>query len=200
MGKHMNLKWMRTYLNIWRIVPVYFFSQHCKHTEKINADLAIWIRDREPIDCESHMLALGYYLTNYKELRNIVLNRLRRNLGKYIIARILFPPMDTLYIHTPSENIGGVFIRHGFATIIVADEIGENCCVFQQVTVGYNKGEKPRIGNDVTVYAGAIIAGGIEIKNGAAIGAGAVVMHDVSSGDVVVGCPARSIRNKKIQD
>lgn len=91
--------------------------------------------------------------------------------------------------------MGGFFIRHGFATIVVADEIGKNCCIYQQVTIGYNKDEKPKIGNDVTVYAGAIVVGGIEIGDNAAIGAGAVVTNNVNSDDIVVGCPARRIRS-----
>lgn len=192
----MNYKWMRTYLNLWRIAPTYLFSLRCKYSKKIEQDLDAWIKDREPIVCDSKFMAYGYYMVNYKELRNIVLNRFHHNPAMYCITKILFPPMETLYIHTSPEKIGGgFFIRHGFATIVVADEIGENCCIYQQVTIGYNKDGKPKIGNNVTVYAGAIVVGGIEIGDNAAIGAGAVVTNNVNSNDVVVGCPARRIRN-----
>ena len=57
----------------------------------------------------------------------------------------------SMYIETP-EIGGGLFIQHGFATMIAAKSIGENCWINQQVTVGY-KGSKipPVIGNNVTI-------------------------------------------------
>ena len=87
------------------------------------------------------------------------------------------------------------FIQHGFATMISAKEIGENCWINQQVTVGY-KGSKipPVIGNNVTITCGAKVLGNIHIGDGAVIGANAVVIRDVEEGAVMAGVPARRIR------
>lgn len=50
------------------------------------------------------------------------------------------------------------------------------------------------IGNDVWVGCNAVVMGGVEVGDGAVIGAGAVVTKDVLPYSVVVGVPARHIR------
>jgi serine O-acetyltransferase len=45
--------------------------------------------------------------------------------------------MNTLFIYT--KDIGpGLYIQHGFATIISAKSIGKDCWINQQVTIGYS--------------------------------------------------------------
>jgi serine O-acetyltransferase len=102
-------------------------------------------------------------------------------------------PLESLYIVTPS--IGpGLFIQHGFSTIIAAKSLGENCWVNQQVTIGFSSVDDcPTLGNNVSVKAGAIVIGDITIGDGAVVGAGAVVVKDVPPGSTVVGVPARPI-------
>jgi len=52
--------------------------------------------------------------------------------------------------------------------------------------------------NFATVYTGAVVIPGIRIGEGAVVGAGAVVITDVPPGAVVVGNPARIIREKTL--
>lgn len=63
--------------------------------------------------------------------------------------------MDTLYINT--RNIGHrLYIQHGFATVISAKSVGDDCWINQQVTIGYTFDSEPVvIGNGVRVSAGA---------------------------------------------
>lgn len=49
------------------------------------------------------------------------------------------------------------------------------------------------IGNDVWIGSNAIVLAGVEIGDGAAVGAGAVVTKDVAPFAIVAGCPARPI-------
>ena len=118
-------------------------------------------------------------LIDKKEFRNLVIYRLRS--GGYIgsiIFRFLFPPMDTLFI--TCSNIGkGLYIQHGFATIISAKSIGENCIINQQVTIGYEGDKNPTIGNNVHICAGAIVIGDCHIGDNSVVGAGAVVVKDI---------------------
>jgi serine O-acetyltransferase len=105
------------------------------------------------------------------------------------------PPLSTLYICTKSENFGaGTFIQHGFATVITAERIGENCWINQQVTIGFNDSRKygygkPTIGNNVRVSAGAKVCGKIKVGDGSTIGVNAVVVKDVPEKSVVVPSP-----------
>ena len=52
------------------------------------------------------------------------------------------------------------------------------------------------IGNNVSIGSNATILGGITIGDGAFIGAGSVVTKDVPVGKIVVGNPAKIIKNK----
>lgn len=47
---------------------------------------------------------------NIIEFRNAMLNRLHRNKMSYVISRILFKPLESLYINMPPEKIGGGYI------------------------------------------------------------------------------------------
>lgn len=51
------------------------------------------------------------------------------------------------------------------------------------------------IGDDVTVFANAVISCGVRIGNGAVVGAGSVVLADVPAGGMVGGSPARILRD-----
>lgn len=81
----------------------------------------------------------------------------------------------------------------------MAKSIGENCWINQQVTIGYRGSEAPFIGDNVTIYAGAIIYGACHLEDGAVIGAGAVVINDVPGDAIAVGVPAVNKKKKEQQ-
>jgi acetyltransferase-like isoleucine patch superfamily enzyme len=58
------------------------------------------------------------------------------------------------------------------------------------------EGDAVHIGRDVWVGGGAIILSGVRIGEGALIGAGSVVTHDVAAYSVVAGSPAREVRRR----
>lgn len=53
--------------------------------------------------------------------------------------------------------------------------------------------EPTKVRRRAAIGTGAVIMGGIDIGEGALIGAGAVVTHDVPAGAVVAGVPARAL-------
>ena len=73
-----------------------------------------------------------------------------------------------------------------------AAQIGVNCLIFQQVTIG-TRGRfgPPVIEGHVDIGAGAKILGLVHIGAHARIGANAVVDADVPSGAMAVGIPAK---------
>lgn len=144
----------------------------------------------------SDAIALAQLLWDKKEFRNLFIYRnSHRRIYRYWIA-FWYRPMDTLFIETP-EIGGGLFIQHGFATMIAAKSIGENCWINQQVTIGYNNRGCPTIGNDVMVTCGAKVLGDVTVGDGAVIGANAVVVKDVEPGAVMGGVPAKVIRKRE---
>ena len=89
---------------------------------------------------------------------------------------------------------GGLLLPHPNGIVIHPDvEIGPNCLIFQQVTLGSSHEGVPRIAGHVDIGAGAKLLGGITVGNHAQVGANAVVLHDVPAGATVVGIPGRII-------
>lgn len=137
-------------------------------------------------------------IVKYPEFRTLFCYRVakERRFGIKLLlelAKRCYRPLESLYITTPSIG-AGLFIQHGFSTIIAAKCLGENCWVNQQVTIGFSSADDwPTLGNSVAVKAGAIVIGDITIGDGAVVGAGAVVVKDVPPGAVVVGAAARIV-------
>jgi serine O-acetyltransferase len=134
-------------------------------------------------------------------LYNLKLGFLARLISQ--IARFI----TGIEIH-PGAKIGkGLFIDHGSAIVIgETAEIGENCIVFHNVTIGgtgNHKGKRhPTIGNNVLIGTGATLLGPIHIGNNVRIGAETVViMHDIPSNCTVVGAPGKIIKldSKKVE-
>jgi N-acetylglucosaminyldiphosphoundecaprenol N-acetyl-beta-D-mannosaminyltransferase len=103
---------------------------------------------------------------------------------------------------SPAAEIGERFsISHGQGVVIGDAVIGDDCRILQGVTIGRDGFEDhtdtpsayPRIGDRVTIYAGAVLVGGVTIGHDAVIAANAVVVDDVAPGVVVGGVPARVI-------
>lgn len=89
---------------------------------------------------------------------------------------------------------GGLMMPHPNGIVIHPDAVvGPNCLIFQQVTLGEERGLAPIIGGHVDIGAGARIIGGVRIGDHAKIGANAVVLQDVPPGATAVGIPARII-------
>jgi serine O-acetyltransferase len=87
-------------------------------------------------------------------------------------------------------HFGGIFVPGGAV-------IGDNCNLSHAVTlaeVGHGvRAGCPAVGDNVYIGPGAKIIGRVQIGNGAAIGANAVVVNDVAPNTTVGGIPARPI-------
>lgn len=60
----------------------------------------------------------------------------------------------------------------------------------------YDPSQETFIGNDVWVGSHCLIKGGVRVGNGAVIGMGSVLTHDVGSYEIWAGNPARLIRRR----
>ncbi len=120
----------------------------------------------------------------------------------FVIARCIsqFARFLTgIEIH-PGAKIGkGFFIDHGAGVVIgETTEIGDNCLVYQGVTLGGTGKEKgkrhPTLGNNVMVGSGARVLGPFKVGDNAKIAANAVVLEEVPPNCTAVGVPARIVK------
>jgi len=97
-------------------------------------------------------------------------------------------------------RIGKGLRIHHFGGIILhpAAELGDNCTLYHEVTIGDRGGSggAAKIGNNVLIGAGAKIIGEITIGDNCVIGANTVVTKDMPPGMVAVGSPCRFFPRK----
>ncbi len=95
----------------------------------------------------------------------------------------------------------GLSIAHrGTIVVNTATRVGANCRLHACVNIGTKAGYEdvaPKIGDNVYIGPGAKIFGEIEIANGIAIGANAVVNRSFLEPNVsIAGVPAKKISDK----
>ncbi|MGN0478146.1 MAG: hypothetical protein ACI4GO_01810 [Hominenteromicrobium sp.] len=79
---------------------------------------------------------MAILLWRFKKFRNLVILRHRKHLVKRRIMGLFYPPLETLFLD--AFEIGdGLYIQHGFATMVAAKSIGENRWINQRATIGY---------------------------------------------------------------
>ena len=104
-----------------------------------------------------------------------------------------------------STKVGkGLCLFHG-QSLVVNDGtiIGENCTLRHCTTIGNKQlpdgsfSKAPIIEDNVDIGSNVVILGSITIGEGSVIGAGSVVVKDIEPYSLVVGNPARVIKNLK---
>ncbi len=149
-------------------------------------------------------------LLTYSGLHAVLIYRLAHKLHKdklYTLARALSQVgkfLTGIEIH-PGATIGkGLFIDHGTGVVIgETAEIGDNCILYQGVTLGgtgKGKGKRhPTLGNNVMVGCGAKVLGPFKIGDNVKIAANAVVLEEIPENSTAVGAPARVVRRNGIK-
>ena len=133
----------------------------------------------------SYRKANWFFRHNMKFIARFISQRARHKTG--------------IEIH-PGAKIGkGLFIDHGMGVVIgETTEIGDNCTIYQNVTLGgtgKDHGKRhPTLGNNVLVGSGAKVLGPFRVGDNARIAAGAVVLSEVPDNATAVGVPARVVR------
>jgi serine O-acetyltransferase len=193
----MDPKQVRLLLRMAWYAPLLFLPLGRARAD-VEADVARWVKVvAPPVPPARARWAL---LATYPEFRTLHAYRLRRagvaSAALAAVLAVVYPGERTL--HLACSEIGpGLFIQHGFATIVAARRVGRNCWINQQVTIGFTRPEdRPSIGDDVFVYAGAKVLGDVTVGDGAVVGANAVVLEDVPPGATAVGVPARILPPK----
>ena len=172
-----------------RMIP--HISLYLLHRREIDADLEKYSQDGKGLR------AFIKVATRQRVFRNLFYYRM----GEYrsVFIKWLLPPERTLNIWCPSIGEGCHF-EHNYATYLNAESIGRNFYCLQLVTLGNDsQGKRPTIGDNVSIYTGATVFGGITIGDNVIIGAGAVVRKDVPANCTVAGNPAFIVKQDGVK-
>ncbi len=162
-------------------------------------------RERDPAarsDAEVALLYSGVHaLAAYR-----VAHRLHKN-GHFFAARAISQAarfVTGIEIH-PGAKIGkGLVIDHGMGVVIgETAEIGDNCTIYQGVTLGgtgKDIGKRhPTLGDNVLVGAGAKVLGPFTIGDNTKIAANAVVLTEIPENCTAVGIPAKVVKKEGVR-
>ncbi|MBQ7383587.1 MAG: serine O-acetyltransferase [Clostridia bacterium] len=172
-----------------------------KTMEEIKYDVKA-IRERDPAarsNAEVVLLYSGFHaLLAYRISHKLYENE------RYFEARAisqLARHCTGIEIH-PGAKIGkGLVIDHGMGVVIgETTEIGDNCTIYQGVTLGgtgKDIGKRhPTLGNGVMVGAGAKVLGPFTIGDNTKVAANAVVLAEIPENCTAVGMPAKIVKRE----
>lgn len=190
---------MRTRILQWILlvflIPADLLFLFSRNRDVIQADLKR-ISDENPYK-STGLIAFNYLFILDRPFRTIFYYRTKKSIVLRSISKLFFRPLITLEIM--GDIAQGLRISHNYG-VIHPLSAGKNLFVGHGVTIGKGKANSnnseqiyPIIGDNVSIYANAIVFGGIKIGNNVNIGAGAVVNFDIPDNCTVVGNPARVI-------
>ena len=174
---------------------------------RMRADIRA-IRERDPAarnSLEVFFMYSGFHAVCWHRFAHWLYKKHCFGFARFISQTCRF--FTGIEIH-PGATIGrGLFIDHGMGVVIgETTEIGDNCTLYQGVTLGGTGKESgkrhPTLGNNVTVGSGAKVLGPFKVGDNSKIAAGAVVLREVPPNSTCVGVPARivKINNKRVSD
>ncbi|MBQ9134023.1 MAG: serine O-acetyltransferase [Clostridia bacterium] len=158
------------------------------------------IRDRDPAatsDLEVMLLYSGFHAVTMHRAAHALYKKGHKLSARAISQGARF--LTGIEIH-PGAKIGkGLVIDHGSGVVIgETAEIGDNCTLYQGVTLGgtgKDTGKRhPTLGDNVMVGSGAKVLGPFKVGSGAKIASNAVVLEEVPENATAVGVPARVVR------
>lgn len=117
--------------------------------------------------------------------------------GFYRIARLPYFLFNVnLWAGKTGAKIGSGFCLIHPNNIYIGQgvEIGKDCKLFHEVTLGTGHiSGAPKLGNNVDIFVGARILGGITVGDNSMVSANCVVTKDVPEGSIVLFAPNRII-------
>lgn len=137
------------------------------------------------------------YYTLFYKTRNLIKKQICKRYKRLLVYRygMFLSPTEKAFFGK------GVSFPHPSSIVIGADvSIGENCVIYQNVTIGgVRRGAErdnkyPQIGDNCILYAGCKVLGGITLADETKVGANAVLLKSTEANGTYAGVPAKRIK------
>lgn len=156
--------------------------------------LTLWLKGSESYPLVLFMLSLRHYEYYYNLTQKSFIQTVKKHIWRFIYrhSQLRF----SLYVGVNVVGPGFKLVHPGFRHMMKIGKIGANCTVLPMVLIGKKKPNtdtKIVIGDNCYISTGATILTPIRIGNNVTIAAGAVVTKDVPDNAVVAGVPAKSL-------
>lgn len=151
--------------NLWRvIVPIFLLKKDRELRSNIIMDLERLTLASNYV--KPNLMGFTYAILRFDAFRAVFYYRIiEKHKLASMVSKIFI--QNRLQIEISGKIEGGFAVHHGQAAIIHCTSAGTNFSVYQNVTVGRNKNhfspegyDKPVIGDNVSIYPGAVVAGG----------------------------------------
>ncbi|MGO2440538.1 serine O-acetyltransferase [Serratia proteamaculans] len=182
----------------WYLIVVEVYNNNPEIINQALSDLHAF-RERDPA-CYGYLQVMLFFkgfiaLQCYRVAHELYIQG-KKETALFIQSRM--SEVLSIDIH-PAAKIGsGIMFDHAHCLVIGETAIiGNNVSLFHCITLGGTGKEQgdrhPKIGDNVTIGAGAKILGNINIGDNAKVAAGSVVLECVLEGKTVAGVPARIV-------
>lgn len=184
---------MRNILIYFPHLLVYAVS---KNKALLSYEIEKWIESHHLPYRRSLFINLINLLASYPEYRSLFYFRT----GKSWLS-VFSKGQNNLEFYTESDKIGkGLIIWHGFSTVINVKSMGEDCQIWQNVTIGKKSSmmvdDRPIIGDRVLISANSAVIGDITVADDVIVGASTCLNKSVDKPSVVVGASCRIFDRK----
>ena len=120
---------------------------------------------------------------------------------RVVYVMLAIPCRIFLHVYLPARTVigPGLYLPHPYLIMIPPESIfGSDCTIYHNVTLGHcvNPGV-PQLADNVVIFSGAKVLGGVSLGEHAHIGVNTVVMRDVGPGLMVTVPLCRSIPMRK---
>jgi serine O-acetyltransferase len=182
--------------NLWQL-PVAVAARTSRIWPAVERDVQRFVQPRLDLPLASVGARELLSACAHRPFRTVLYTRMRvsglRGRAVQRVLRSLY--RGQILLEVEADEIGpGVFMWHGYATVVHAVRIGVDCQFGHLVTVGFSdKGGPPTLGDRVRIAPGAMVLGPVTIGDDAVVGANAIVVTDVAPATVVGGVPARPL-------
>lgn len=165
------------------------YSDYANSKKRLTLFDKIWCKYLSPSSNAAYLIRKKQYVESK--------GAFGRALGKYY--RVLLMRRYCIHVN-PNAEIGcGLRFVHPMCISIAECKIGENFTLYQSCTVGAKSLdclETPVIGNNVTMYSGSSIIGGVKVTDNVSVGANSLLIKDALEPGVYVGSPAKKRESK----